>query len=83
MFIRCGMRRQNRSAGRAVVWGGGVDHDVGMTRLLLEAGWPMDVRGGDIDGSALNGAVFRGDAELTAFLMAHGGGLRVPHGVWR
>jgi len=54
-----------------------------MTRLLLEAGWPMDVRGGDIDGSALNGAVFRGDAELTAFLMAHGGGLRVPHGVWR
>ena len=33
-----------------------------------------------IDGSALNHAVFRGDPELTHFLMAREADWRVPHG---
>lgn len=49
-------------------------------RVMVEAGWPIGVRGGDIDGSALNWAVFRGDAPLAAFLLAHGARYDERHG---
>jgi ankyrin repeat protein len=49
-------------------------------KVMVEAGWPISVRGGDIDGSALNHAVFRGNAELTAFLLAHGARYDERHG---
>ncbi|AOK38758.1 ankyrin repeat domain-containing protein [Burkholderia cenocepacia] len=49
-------------------------------KVMVELGWPIDARGGDWDASALNHAVFRGDAELLAFLLAHGAGWRDLHG---
>jgi ankyrin repeat protein len=49
-------------------------------RAMVESGWPIDVRGGDWNASALNLALFRGDAEMTRFLLAHSADWRVPHG---
>lgn len=49
-------------------------------RTMVTLGWPIEVRGGDWDASALNQALFRGDAALARFLLAHGADWQALHG---
>ena len=49
-------------------------------RAMVELGWPIAARGADWDATALNLAVFRGDKDLTAFLLAHGATWREEQG---
>ncbi|QGZ65482.1 ankyrin repeat domain-containing protein [Paraburkholderia acidisoli] len=59
----------------AAAWG-----STDAVKVMVELGWPVEARGGDWDASALNHAVFRGDAALSAFLLAHGATWRALQG---
>jgi ankyrin repeat protein len=49
-------------------------------KAMIQSGWPVAMRGGDWNATALNFAVFRGDPEMAAFLLAHGARWEERHG---
>jgi ankyrin repeat protein len=49
-------------------------------KTMVEAGWPVKVRGGDWDASALNLAVYLGNAAMAEFLLDHGADWQQKHG---
>lgn len=59
----------------SVAWG-----SKAAVKLMVELGWPIAACGGDWDATALNHAVIRGDAELTAYLLSRGASWRERHG---
>lgn len=48
---------------------------------MADVGWPIAVRGGDWSASALNHAVFRGDAGMARHLLASGASWTEEHGM--
>ena len=49
-------------------------------QVMVGVGWPISVRGGDWDASALNHAVFGGNAEMVGYLLDHGASWEERHG---
>lgn len=53
--------------------------NISAVRTMLAVGWPLEIQTA-WDATALNLAVYRGDAEMTELLMRSGADWRTPHG---